>query len=127
MTVPAICEALLTYFKEKADVITGTPSILKDLFVDSDQASFLNTLIRELQGKMGGDISSGDFIALQEAMAFVSAFQRADVMRKRTRMRKWQSRFQHKADQAAEGGVLKTQLYHIGSKVESEFLTQVEA
>ena len=93
---------------------------LVDIFPEAAEAAFIEELITEIQGKLGGnDLQASDLITLQEAVAFLGNIQRADNFRKRTRIRKWADATDQ---QLSISDALLNQLSPIGSRADSEYI-----
>jgi len=128
MTVQEICSTLrLYYYDNYTAAVEDKVSFLTDLFPDSLDKSFTETLILELQGKVSqASTTMGEAIGIQEALAFIGAVQRQDSYRKSTRLGRLQVGYAHRFKLGHVSGPVGLQLNGIGVKTGSEFLDNMK-
>jgi hypothetical protein len=124
MTVREICGKLQTYYADNyAAAVQDRAAFLKDIFPESLDVSFTSALVLELQGKCAqGKTTVGEFIGIQESLAFLGALQRQEVYRKTSRLSRLKSGYAYRKDLGDALGPVATQLNGIGTKTGSEFL-----
>ena len=128
MTVPAACKALREYLDKRLEAgLTGARITIQDIFPDSQDTAFTEELYRDLQTTIADPQSDlNKFLGTQEGLAFLGSIQRADKLRKTTRVGRLASKYaQKKSISDSSDGALALQLSAIGSKVDSEFIADM--
>jgi hypothetical protein len=128
MTVQKACEALAQHFRKNIKYFRqGGSLVIADVFPDSQEASFVEELLSDLRTEvLRSDVSMDVLIGRQEGLAFLGQLQRTDKSRKSGRLATLVRGINNKASLATEdNGALTLQLQGIGSKVDSEFVSDV--
>ena len=128
MTIPEACNALAEYFRDNLEYLQkGGKFRIQDVFPDAETAAFVKETLDDLRSEvLRSDVSADIIIGRQEALAFLGQLQRVDCCRKQGRINTLARSMNHKRVLSEEQkGALTLQLQGIGSKVDSEFVADI--